>query len=64
MLTSKVCSRTPYSNNARVLTALKETHPLDPGLISFQVGDLLTVLTLSGEYPDVVATAASKEVIN
>jgi len=62
MLTSKVCSRTPYSNNARVLTALKETHPLDLCLMSSQVGDLLTVLTLSGEYPDVVATAASKEV--
>ena len=30
--------------------------------ISVQVGDLLTVMTLSGEYPDVVATAASKEV--
>ena len=38
--------------------------PLAGLLISFQTGDLLTVLTLSGEYPDVVATAASKEVVN
>jgi len=27
-----------------------------------QVGDILTVLTISGEYPDIVATIASKEV--